>query len=527
VVAARHARLRTEGVVQAQAQREARLATAVGLGVDDRRDRVDRRIGVAQPGAKERLPRALGAAHAGGIERGRRVVDGHHLRPERVSGLGHAQRRPERVVQEDHVGAQALERALQGSGAQRDAVAVGGDQPQAGQLVAPVVVALARAGDDDVVLEGAGGARVADLRVEVGADAARTLAVEEGDVDNAQMTTILVDPQPRTLDTMLDASTRARLDALGDVVVHEGAGRMPDAVLEAHLADTVAIVGQTDLDAERIARAPALRAVINVEGNFLRNVDYEACFARGIHVLVASPAFAPAVAEAALGMAIDLARGITAADRAMRAGTEAYGMEANHGAFLLAGSDVGVVGLGDLGRELVRLLAPFRCRVRAHDPWLPDLAIIAVGAEPSGLDDLLRASRVVFVFAAPTTDNQAMLGQRELELLPDGAAVLVMSRAAVVDLDALVALAAAGRLRAAVDVWPREPVPADHPARSVEGLLLSPHRTGGMPEAFQAIGRLVVADLELVQRGLPPVACRRAERETVARLRGRPIDEPE
>jgi phosphoglycerate dehydrogenase-like enzyme len=120
-----------------------------------------------------------------------------------------------------------------------------------------------------------------------------------------------------------------------------------------------------------------------------------------------------------------------------------------------------------------------------------------------------------------------MLGRRELELMPDGAALLVMSRAAVVDLDALVELAAAGRLRAAIDVWPREPVPADHPARSVEGLLLSPHRTGGMPEAFQAIGGLVVADLELVLGGLPPVACRRAERETIGRLRARPIDQPQ
>ena len=152
---------------------------------------------------------------------------------------------------------------------------------------------------------------MADLRVEVGADAARALAVEEGDVDNAQMPTILVDPQPRTMDAMLDAATRARLDALGASSCTKAPGRMPDEVVEAHLADTVAIVGQTDLDAERIARAPALRAVVNVEGNFLRNVDYEACFARGIHVLVASPAFAPAVAEAALGMAIDLARGIT------------------------------------------------------------------------------------------------------------------------------------------------------------------------------------------------------------------------
>ncbi len=302
---------------------------------------------------------------------------------------------------------------------------------------------------------------------------------------------------------------------------------MPDPLVEAHLPDAVAIVGQTDLGADRLARAPRLRAVVNVEGNFLRNVDYEACFARGIHVLVASPAFAPAVAEAALGMAIDLVRGITAADRAMRAGAEAYELEANRGCFLLAGAEVGVVGFGDLGRELVRLLAPFRCRVRAHDPWLPDLALRAAGAEPSGLDELLGASRVVFVFAAPTTENEAMLGRRELELLAargDVPALLVMSRAAVVDFDALVEIVAAGRLRAAVDVWPREPVPDDHPARAVEGLLLSPHRTGGMPEAFLAIGRLAVADLELVLRGLPPVACRRAERETVGRLRSRPID---
>jgi phosphoglycerate dehydrogenase-like enzyme len=329
------------------------------------------------------------------------------------------------------------------------------------------------------------------------------------------------------MDVMLDAATRARLEALGDLVVHEGPGRMPAEVVEAHLPEAVAIVGQTDLDAGRLERAPRLRAVINVEGNLLPNVDYEACFARGIHVLVASPAFAPAVAEAALGMAIDLARGLTAADRAMRAGTERYELAANRGCFLLAGSDVGIVGLGDLARALLRLLAPFGCRVRAHDPWLPELAVRAAGAEPADLDDLLRASRVVFVFAAPTTENTAMLGRRELELLPEGAVVLLMSRAAVADVDALVELAAAGRLRAAIDVWPREPVSPDHPARAVEGLLLSPHRTGGMPEAFRAIGELVVADLELVLRGLPPVCCRRAERETVGRLRSRPIDEPE
>jgi phosphoglycerate dehydrogenase-like enzyme len=333
---------------------------------------------------------------------------------------------------------------------------------------------------------------------------------------------ILVDPQPRTLDMICAPAVRARLEALGPLVVHED-GRMPDAVVERALPGAVAVLGQTDLDAGRIAAAPNLRAIVNVEGNLLANVDYEACFARGIHVLVASPAFAPAVAEAALGMALDLCRGITAADRAMRAGAEVYGLESNRDAFLLHGADVGVIGAGALGRRLLALLAPFGCRVRVHDPWLPDLRVRELGGEPAGLDALLRASRVVFVLAAATSDNAAMLGARELDLLPDGACVVLASRAAVADVGALVERAAAGRLRAAIDVWPEEPLAADDPARAADGLLLSAHRTGGMPEAFRAIGELAVGDLELVLRGLPPVLCARAERETVARFRGRPV----
>jgi phosphoglycerate dehydrogenase-like enzyme len=334
---------------------------------------------------------------------------------------------------------------------------------------------------------------------------------------------ILVDPLPRTLEMIFDGESRKRLGDLGRLVVSDQAP-MPDAVVEQHLPDAVAILGQTDLPAERIERADNLRVVINVEGNFLPNVDYAAARARGIHVLVASPAFATPVAEAALGMAIDLARGIGAADRSMRAGVERYGLESNAGAFLLSGSPVGIIGFGDLGRALRRLLLPFDCPVRVHDPWLPAIAIRREGAEPSELDTLLRSSRVVFVFAAATSDNERFLGSRELGLIPDGGALVLMSRAAVVDFDALVSEVAARRLRAAVDVWPEEPLAADHPARGLEGMLLSPHRAGGMPEAFLEIGRLAVADLELVLRGLPPVVCKRAEPETVGRMRSRPVE---
>ena len=175
-----------------------------------------------------------------------------------------------------------------------------------------------------------------------------------------------------------------------------------------------AILGQTAMPAERLARAEKLRAIVNVEGNFLPNVDYAAALDRGVHVLNAGPAFALPVAEMALGMALDLARGISAADRAMRAGREVYGLDGNDAAFLLTGQPVGIVGFGDLGRELHRLLQPFRCDVSVYDPWLPDLVIEQAGARPAPLDDLLATSRVIFVFAAATSENEGFLGRAQL-----------------------------------------------------------------------------------------------------------------
>jgi phosphoglycerate dehydrogenase-like enzyme len=334
---------------------------------------------------------------------------------------------------------------------------------------------------------------------------------------------ILVDPLPRTLAMICDDATRARLEALGPLVVHED-GPMPDDTVERHLPEAVAIVGQTAMPTERLERAPKLRAIINVEGNFLPNVDYEAALARGVHVLNASPAFALPVAEMALGMAIDLARGISPADRAMRAGAETYGLDSNAGSFLITGCAVGIVGFGDLGRELHRLLGPFRCPVKVYDPWVPDLLIERAGAQPAALDDVLATSKVIFVFAAVTAENEGFLSREKLGLIGRGSILLLMSRAAIVDFDALTDLVAAGSFKAATDVFPEEPVASRDPVRDLEGMLLSPHRAGGIREAFLQIGRLVVTDLELILQGLPPQACKRAERETAGRLRSRPVE---
>ena len=335
---------------------------------------------------------------------------------------------------------------------------------------------------------------------------------------------IVIDPQPRALAEIFEPAVWTRLETLGELTVHDGAGRMPAQRFDSCLPDMELLIGQSDMPKARLDRAKKLRAIINVETNFLRNVDYETCFERGLHVLAPGSAFARPVAEMALGMAIDLCRGVTFADRAMRAGKEKWLLDGAEGRFSLYGARVGLIGFGDLARAFTPLLAPFGCAIKAYDPWISDHFMAEFGVVAASLEDVLRTSRVIVVFAAVTSENLGFLGKHEFEMIAPGSVFLLMSRAGVVDFPEFLRQIESGRFRAATDVFPLEPTPLDDPSRKVEGLLLSPHRAGGLTDALYEIGRQTVADAELILKGLPPLSCRRAQRETVARSRSKPIE---
>jgi phosphoglycerate dehydrogenase-like enzyme len=335
---------------------------------------------------------------------------------------------------------------------------------------------------------------------------------------------IILDPQPRGVTEIFEPEVYARLQNLGRLEVHEGAGRMNAERFDALLPEAALLIGQSDMPRARLDRAQNLRGIVNVESNFLQNVDYETCFQRGIHVLAPSGAFARPVAEMTLGLMIDLARGITTADRAMRAGNEKWLLDGAEGCFSLWGAEVGLIGFGDLARAFAPLLAPFGCKVKAYDPWVSAHYLAGFGVQAAGLDEVLSTSKVVVVFAAVTSENQGFLGRREFELIRPGSIFLLMSRAGVVDFPEFLRQVESGRFRAATDVFPQEPAPKDDPARRAQNLILSPHRAGAMDYALHEIGRQTVADAELILKGLPPMSCRRAQRETVTRSRSKPIE---
>ncbi len=332
---------------------------------------------------------------------------------------------------------------------------------------------------------------------------------------------VLIDPWPRTKAMIFTDRTWDDLHRRCEVVAHFDGGRMPDAVLDGHLETASIIIGQPDLDRSRIERARNLKAVINVKGNWEPSLDYAAAQARGIYVLSIAPIMAPAVAEWCLGAAIDLGRGITLADREFRAGTERYGFAGNAHAKSLFGARFGLVGFGNLGRSLVPLLRAFDGTIQVYDPWLPEGYLRAQKLEPMPVETLLATSDFVFILAGVTIENQGFLDRRQLETIKQDASVVLASRAEVVDFEAFVELAEGGRFRAAIDVFPEEPVPERHPVRGTRRILLSAHRAGGIAASYRRLAEWMMDDLRQILEGLPPVRLQRAEPGLASIMRSR------
>jgi phosphoglycerate dehydrogenase-like enzyme len=328
-------------------------------------------------------------------------------------------------------------------------------------------------------------------------------------------------PEPRTLDLIFTEEALSRLHRTYRVVeVDAGAvAALGDEVLSA----VRYVIGQPPLSAETLSRMPALRCILNVESNLFDNMPYDILFQRGIHVVTTGQVFAEPVAELGLAMALNLARGIVEADLDFREGRERWGGEGNRSARLLGGSDVGIIGFGDLGKALNRVLSGFRPRIRVFDPWLPPSMLVEAGVEPAALSTVLSESDFVFVVAAVTSENKGFLDAVHFRMMRKGAAFILLSRADVVDFDALMAAVESGHIVAASDVYPQEPLAADHPVRRLSGFIRSAHRAGALDSAFKKMGEMVLEDMSLMDRGLPPMRCKRAERETVSRMRSKPV----
>ena len=207
------------------------------------------------------------------------------------------------------------------------------------------------------------------------------------------------------------------------------------------------------------------------------NVDVPACTAAGVLLTIAPNGVRRPVAAAAMAFVLALSHKLLVKDRLTRAGR--WAEKLNHNGKGLTGRTLGVIGFGNIGRELAGLARPFALRVIASDPWADPGAAAAAGVRLVPLEDLLRESDYVCVCCALTPETRHLLDADRIALMKPTAYLVNVARGPIVDQDALVAALEAGALAGAgLDVFEHEPV---DPAESIVGarnLIATPHSLG-------------------------------------------------
>ena len=279
---------------------------------------------------------------------------------------------------------------------------------------------------------------------------------------------------------------RAGFDlAYGDPAWLLPGGRHEDA-LAAAARDAVAMMGTS------IRNTPVTRRVLEASQRLrilakytvgVDDVDTEAATDLGILVCHApTEANCFGVAETTVTVLLAMLKKVRERDAAVRAGrwrdpdlaTTFIGSRASDG---YPGITVGIVGLGRIGTRVAQLLAPWRVRLLAHDPYVEPARFLLAGAIAVDYETLLRQSDVVSFHVVLTKETRFMLAAPQLALMKPGALVINTARGKVVDEAALARAIAEGRVAgAALDAFEVEPLPADSPLRALgDKVLLSPH----------------------------------------------------
>jgi D-3-phosphoglycerate dehydrogenase len=281
----------------------------------------------------------------------------------------------------------------------------------------------------------------------------------------------------------LDGLAPLRDDPRFELIVRPGlkGDELADAIAG---VDAVLVRSATKITRESLARANGLK-VIGRAGVGVDTIDVDAATERGVAVLTAPAGNTSSAAELTLALTLALARRVPAADRSMKAGQ--WDRKSFSGSELY-GKTLGLVGAGRIGGEVAKRARAFGMHVVAYDPFLIAERAEALGVERAELDDVLRRADVVSLHVPLTEATTGLLGDRELALMKPSAFIVNAARGGVVREDALVRALTEGRIAAAaLDVYEQEPLPADHPLRSLDNVVLTPHLGASTVEAQQNV----------------------------------------
>jgi D-3-phosphoglycerate dehydrogenase / 2-oxoglutarate reductase len=262
-----------------------------------------------------------------------------------------------------------------------------------------------------------------------------------------------------------------------------------------------------------IGASPRLKVIVK-HGVGIDNIDLRAAAARGIPVLRSLGSNSLAVAEHAIALALALIKEVLPLDRAVKSG------EWPKPTFIgrdIAGSLIGLVGFGAIGRHTARLAEALGMEVTVYDP-MSSAAILAAGyTEAKTVDDLVAAADIVSLHCPLTVETRHMIDARRLALMKPTALIVNTARGGIIDEAALAAALASKRIAgAALDSFAAEPPPADSPLWPLGTLVATPHIGGVTTGSARAMAEIAARHIIDVLDGKAPDAASLSHPDTLA-----------
>ncbi|MCS6980265.1 MAG: phosphoglycerate dehydrogenase [Flavobacteriales bacterium] len=250
------------------------------------------------------------------------------------------------------------------------------------------------------------------------------------------------------------------------------------------------IVGREKVDERLFEAAPHLK-VISKYGVGVDNIDFNACQAHGVHVLHATGVNRQCVAELTLGFILASLHNIVFSDRLLR-----RGQWVKDGGWDLAGKTVGIVGFGNVGTQLARLLQPFEVKILVHDILdKTDACKQFLHTQQTDLNTLLTSSDIVSLHVPLTSLTRKMIAAPQFAIMKTGSILINTARGGILDESDLLNALNSGSIRAAcLDVFEEEPL-TQHPLLQHPRVITTPHIGGNSREARRAMAHAAISML--------------------------------
>lgn len=232
-------------------------------------------------------------------------------------------------------------------------------------------------------------------------------------------------------------------------------------------------------------------------------VDIDAATRNGIAVTITPNGVRRAMATMALTMMLGVSHRIIEKDRITRNGEWSRKLEFM--GYQVTGRTLGVIGLGNIGRDLVKLVAPFEMTVLAYDPYVTAEQAAAAGAKKVELDTLLAESDYVVILTKLTDETFHLINAERLAQMKASAFLISIARGPIVDEPALVEALKIGTIRGAgIDVFEQEPPDPDNPLFALDNVIVAPHALCWTEESAMGIGTSVIESVLAVREGKAP-----------------------